>query len=430
MLFNSVEFILAFLPFSLFVYFIVIKYADKSSLVLLLVSIFFYYLATKEYFYFLPVSVLVNYFLSLKNTRNFFLLNLIFNLGCLIYFKTKTDSFPLGISFFTFQQIAFNYNRYKNSATVENLLNYSTFVMFFPQLIAGPIVEKDEIFPQLKKKYNLSYSNLSQGIFIFSIGLFKKNILSFYLKEIAENRFSINMASSAFDSWLYLLAFTLYMYFDFSAYSDMAIGVGKMFGIELPQNFLSPFRSKNIADFWRRWHITLGRWIKNYLYIPMGGSRVGIFQNYFNLLVVFIAVGIWHGVSLNFVVFGAIHGLGVIIFKFWSKLNFIKLPFFISWFLTFTLCVFARVFYSLEDLGNSLMYIRTLFNIGNFNSRIEVISLFILGLSFLLVLMPYNSDYLYKKFKPTIINMIIVVIFLVAGILYGQKPVTFEYFRF
>jgi len=356
--------------------------------------------------------------------------NLIFNLGSLFYFKTVTSSFPLGISFFTFQQIAFSYNIYKRQLTKQNLLDYFTFVGFFPQLIAGPIVEGGEIFPQLKGKRILDANNIAKGLFMFSIGLCKKNILSYYLYDLASDRYSIISTSSLFDSWSYLLAFALYMYFDFSAYSDMAIGIAKMFGIDLPQNFKSPFQSTNIAEFWRRWHITLGRWIKNYLYIPLGGSRVHFIRNYFNLLFVFLAVGVWHGVSANFVLFGLTHGFGVIIYKLWKKLDLFSLPVILSWFITFFLCVFARVFYSLNSIEKSLEYLKSLINFSNLSFGLSLFSIIILIISFLVTMLPINSDLMYRNFKQNKFNQIIIIIFLVIGILYGQKPLTFEYFRF
>jgi D-alanyl-lipoteichoic acid acyltransferase DltB (MBOAT superfamily) len=230
----------------------------------------------------------------------------------------ETIIFPLAISFFTFQQIAYLVDIYKGSAREYSFLHYSLFITFFPKLISGPIVHHNEMMPQFEKKstYKLNSENISAGMTIFIIGLFKKVILADGVAVYATPVFEAaeqNVLITFFEAWGGALAYTFQIYFDFSGYTDMAIGLGRMFGINLPLNFYSPYKARNIIEFWSRWHITLSRFLRDYLYIPLGGNRKGEYRRYLNLMIVMFLGGLWHGAGWTFVAWGTLHGLYLII---------------------------------------------------------------------------------------------------------------------
>ena len=234
----------------------------------------------------------------------------------------ETILLPLAISFFTFQQIAYLVDIYRGEPQEKSLRNYALFVTFFPQLIAGPIVHHKEMLPQFLRedpRHNIPL-NLSIGLSIFSIGLFKKVILADGVAGYSDAVFSIaadGVPLSFLEAWLGALAYTCQLYFDFSGYSDMAVGLARLFGIRLPLNFNSPYKALNIIDFWRRWHMTLSRFLRDYLYIPLGGSRGGQFATYKNLFLVMLLGGLWHGAGWTFIAWGALHGLYLLINHAW-----------------------------------------------------------------------------------------------------------------
>jgi D-alanyl-lipoteichoic acid acyltransferase DltB (MBOAT superfamily) len=230
---------------------------------------------------------------------------------------------PLAISFFTFQQIAFLVDSYHGKIKEDSFINYALCVTFFPHLIAGPILHYAELMPQIEDIKNKlpNYKNLSLGIVLFTIGLFKKSVLADTFSEYVKYGFVEAQTLSMIESWLISLSYTFQIYFDFSGYSDMAIGIGKMFNLELPINFNSPYKATSIQDFWRRWHITLSRFFRDYVYIPLGGSRCGIGKTYRNLWITFLLTGIWHGASWMFVLWGALHGLAITICKMFNKIK-------------------------------------------------------------------------------------------------------------
>ena len=233
---------------------------------------------------------------------------------------------PLAISFFTFQQIAYLVDTFQGKTKEYNFIHYCLFVTFFPQLIAGPIVHHKEMLPQFanKKVFSFNSDTFSAGITIFFIGLFKKVMLADSASEFATpvfNAASNGMVLTIFESWGGALAYTFQLYFDFSAYSDMAVGIGLLFGIYLPINFFSPYKSTNIIEFWRRWHITLSRFLRDYLYIPLGGNRKGNTRRYVNLVATMLLGGFWHGAGWTFLLWGALHGLYLSINHFWIYLS-------------------------------------------------------------------------------------------------------------
>jgi len=231
---------------------------------------------------------------------------------------------PLAISFFTFQQIAYLVDSYRQETKEYDFLNYALFVTFFPQLIAGPIVHHKEMMPQFAKTRNKvkSYRNIAMGLFIFSIGLFKKVVIADTFAVWATNGFDVATTLNLFEAWATSLSYTFQLYFDFSGYTDMAIGLALLFNIRLPVNFNSPYKATNIQDFWRRWHITLSRFLRDYVYIPLGGNKKGSFRTYNNLMATFVIGGLWHGASWAFIFWGFLHGLALTVQKLWSKLGF------------------------------------------------------------------------------------------------------------
>ena len=265
---------------------------------------------------------------------------------------------PIGISFFTFQQIAFQVDSYYNKADNPTFTEYVFFVTFFPQLIAGPIVHHSEIFSQINNKPSF-LNNFAVGLSIFSIGLFKKIIVADNIALTASSVFlsvKNGMTPNFIEAWFGALAYTLQIYFDFSAYSDMAIGLALVFGFKLPQNFASPYQSTSITEFWRRWHITLSRFIKDYFYIPMGGNRKGNHRTALNVLIVMSVAGLWHGASINFIFWGFLHGLFLVIQNQFShlreKFGFNHMPDFWAWLITITCIVFAWVPFRANSWGD------------------------------------------------------------------------------
>ncbi len=345
MLFNS----FAFLLFLLVV--ISCFYSTQDfryrRLVLIIASLAFYGIWSLHYLALLIGSIVVNFAISrrveIASSRTLWLtIGIAFNLGTLGFFK-YADFFiqsannlggseiqplaialPLAISFFTFQQIAYLVDMARGKASSSGLLDYMLFVSFFPQLIAGPIVHHREMMPQFKKRLLQSTVaiNLTIGLTLFAIGLFKKTILADQFALYGDELFLTagnGQQPSLAEAWFGSLAYTLQIYFDFSGYCDMALGIARMFGIRLPMNFFSPYKARGIIDFWRRWHITLSRFLRDYLYIPLGGSRKGPLRQYANLAITMLLGGLWHGAGWTFVIWGGLHGFYLVINHAWRR---------------------------------------------------------------------------------------------------------------
>lgn len=391
MLFNSLSFILLFLPISVIVYYFLIqkRIILGARLWLVAVSLFFYAFWNVYYLPLILISMAINFTLGSTitssdvrlNKRFLLILGVIFNIGALAYFK-YTDFFisnvnlifhtsipfqhialPLAISFFTFQQVAYLVDCYKGLTKDYDILSYTLFVSFFPQLIAGPIVAHYEMMPQFMKISNLvkNYKNIFLGIFIFLIGLFKKIVIADTYAQFATIGFDELKTLDFWGGWFTSLSYTVQIYFDFSGYCDMAIGSALMFNIYLPINFNSPYKALNIKDFWRRWHITLSRFLRDYLYIPLGGNRKGELRSFSNVFTVFLLGGLWHGAAWTFVIWGALHGLANIIYRLWEKLN-IKLNKFIAWFITFNFINITWVFFRAQNFSDALKVISAMFS--------------------------------------------------------------------
>jgi len=269
---------------------------------------------------------------------------------------------PLAISFFTFQQIAYLIDSYRKETKEYDFLNYALFVTFFPQLIAGPIVHHKEMMPQFASKWNLikNYKNIALGIFIFSIGLFKKVVIADTFAQWSNHGFDVAKSLNLYEAWATSLSYTFQLYFDFSGYTDMAIGAALLFNIKIPINFNSPYKATSIQDFWRRWHITLSRFLRDYIYIPLGGNRKGKFKTYNNLMVTFLIGGIWHGAGWMFVIWGLLHGMALVIQKIWNEMGF-KMHMFLAWFITFNFLNITWVFFRAKEWNDALKVLKGMF---------------------------------------------------------------------
>ena len=352
MLFNSTFFIVCFLPLTLIGWYLLnkIKNPIYSKLYLLGMSLWFYGYYNPWYLFILLFSLICNFTISFifskaekQLSRNITLcIGLLANIGLLFYFKYfnffidncnflfHTDwsvekiALPLGISFFTFQQISFVVDRYHNSAPHYSFFDYGCFVTYFPQLVAGPIVLHNEFIPQLKEAKNrtLNIESLFDGISLFILGLGKKVLLADVLASLVNAEYANISYLDAPSAWVTIIFYMLELYFDFSGYCDMARGLGKMFSFELPENFNSPLMATSVKDFWRRWHMTLSRFLTTYIYIPLGGNRKGLAIKCRNLFIVFLVSGFWHGANWTFVVWGLLHGCAMIFESIFPKLRF------------------------------------------------------------------------------------------------------------
>ena len=351
MLFNSYAFIFLYLPVVLLGFFTLGKVNHIwAAAWLALASLFFYGYWNPVYVGLLLASIVCNYGFgtwlgkSLTHRKRILTLAVTADLLLLGYYKYAnffvgsinglTGSswhlgdimLPLGISFFTFTQIAFLVDTYQGKVKEYNFIHYTLFVTYFPHLIAGPVLHHKEMMPQFAeaKTYRFNYANLSVGLSIFFIGLFKKVILADGLAEYVGPVFAApaaGMSLSFLDAWGGALCYTLQLYFDFSGYSDMAIGLSRMFGVTLPLNFNSPYKSVNIIEFWRRWHMTLSRFLRDYLYIPLGGNRKSKAHRYLNLMITMLLGGLWHGAGWTFVLWGGLHGIYLVINHAWHGLR-------------------------------------------------------------------------------------------------------------
>lgn len=399
MLFNSFEYIFVFLPLAFLVYRALNSFPIWNSHIwLICCSLFFYSWWNPPFVVLLIVSILFNYSvaIAIQNnigyTRKFWLsIGVAVDLALIGYYKyfaflaenicivlgydvPDYEFFlPLAISFFTFQQIAFLVDTSKDKDDRYNLREYTLFVCFFPQLIAGPILHHSQILPQFKKRIKFNIEDICVGLTVFSIGLFKKIVIADTLairSDAGFSLFEVEGGLSFVEAWVTALSYTFQLYFDFSGYSDMAIGAARLFGIHLPINFFSPYRSQSIIDFWRRWHITLSHFLRDYVYIPLGGSRSGEQRHLFNLFLTMFLGGLWHGAGWTFIVWGALHGLLLIINHLWIRFNFgemfNKIPKSILSvfyrFITFLCIVVGWVFFRSPDVLTALNLVSSMFS--------------------------------------------------------------------
>lgn len=380
MLFNSYPFIFLFMPILVGILFLLKSYTlSKTHLLLVGASLLFYAMLDVEHLPILLFSALVNYTLSLRltckeKTKPYLIMGIIFNLALLggykylsffaslLHLSFPNVAAPLGISFFTFHQLAYLIDIYTKRTAPTTFKDYALYVTFFPHLIAGPIMRYTQFEPQLRERP--SVIPYATGVLFFCVGLFKKVSLADTYAPIAERIFDAPKVLSSGEALKGLLAYTWQIYFDFSGYADMAIGLGLMCGIALPINFLAPYKAHSISDFWRRWHISLSQFLRDYLYIPLGGNRFGYPRQMLALLVTMSLAGLWHGASWNFVLWGALHGSLLVLAHSWKRTlgRHINLPVALSTLLTFISVMLLWVLFRAPSLNEALHFYTMLFS--------------------------------------------------------------------
>lgn len=380
MLFNAPEFLLVFLPLTLAAFHLALRVSARAAIAtLLLASLIFYASWDPRFLALLLGSTAANFMigrsLAQRRTKALLAAGVSLNLLTIGVFKyadlfteiinTLTGSgfplpnliLPLAISFFTFQQIAYLVDCYQGRIKdTQDPLRYALFVAFFPQLIAGPIVHHREVLPQFATfgpGYRVSAEQVAHGLFLIIVGLFKKVIIADNLSGYTDPAFADVSALTFFEAWNATLAYSLQLYFDFSAYGEIAMGLGLLFGIALPLNFNSPYKARNIQEFWRRWHITLGRFLRNYLYIPLGGSRRGLGRLMFATTVTLFLGGLWHGAAWHYVLWGLMHGAAIAFFAGWSKAG-IRMPGWLALGVTFLFVSLAWVMFRAPSVADAL----------------------------------------------------------------------------
>ncbi|SED49910.1 D-alanyl-lipoteichoic acid acyltransferase DltB, MBOAT superfamily [Rhizobiales bacterium GAS191] len=442
MLFTSPEFLFAFLPLTLAGFHLLRRAGQPQLCVpfLFVASMAFYAWWSPRFLILLTVSMLVNWgaahaMARLKDARrkSVFVLGLVWNLGILAYFKyadffiTSLDTatgldwpllhivLPLGISFFTFQKIAYLADIHAGIAKPGPLSDFALFVFFFPQLIAGPIVHHAEVMPQFRAMASRSHEtdlslDTAIGLTLLIIGLVKKVLVADHLAPYATKVFDIAAAGNhrigMLAAWQGALAYTVQLYADFSGYSDMAIGLARMFGVKLPANFDSPYKSLSIIEFWRRWHMTLSRFLRDYLYVPLGGNRKGPARRYVNLMITMLLGGLWHGAGWTYVAWGGLHGLYLLVNHFWRSLVRHRLPAPIGLLLTLTAVISAWVFFRASDFASAANIVAGMFGLHGAGDPIPGVKkgtgviLAALALGAMLILP--NSQQIMRRFAPVI----------------------------
>ena len=385
MVFSSITFLFYFLPIVLLVYYAVPK--KCKNIVLLIASLAFYFYGEPKYTLLMIFSIICTYFFGLlidkykKHSKIFLILSISISIGILVYFKytnfiiqninlwltNKIDfiyvALPIGISFYTFQMISYIVDVYRGQAKVQkNVLKLAMYISLFPQLIAGPIVRYTTIEEQIENRTH-TFEKFALGVRRFIIGLGKKVLIANVLGELTATFLSSNEMSVLY-YWMYGISAMLQIYFDFSGYSDMAIGLGKMLGFNFPENFNYPYISKSVTEFWRRWHITLGTWFKDYIYIPLGGNRVGKIKWLRNILIVWFLTGLWHGAAWNFILWGVLYGVLLVIEKMGLLKVLEKIPNVISRAYVALITIIGFIIFSGSSVSEILNNIGGIFGIG------------------------------------------------------------------
>ncbi len=447
MIFSSVEFIFVFLPITALLFALMRRYAGVGAAlgVLTAASIVFYglwqphdILLLLKSISLLLGSIIINWLLStvidsaqdntgetkLARSKIALTIGVTGNVALLFWFKyavfvstvatqahllshpLASKVLPLGISFFTFVQIAYLIDRYKGLAPHAGFWRYLLFVSFFPHLIAGPIVHHASMMPQLEQPKPTAQT-FSLALFIFAIGFAKKTLLADPLGAVADMGFDPAMVRMlpTLNAWAVVICYTMQLYFDFSGYSDMAIGLALMFGVQFPWNFLSPYKSTSISQFWRNWHITLSNFLKDYIYIPLGGSRVSKFRNAANLLITMLIGGIWHGAGWTFILWGGLHGIALVINHRWSAAKR-AMPGLLGWVLTTFTVIVGWVLFRAKTFGDAAAVYRSMLGRGTMG-RAEYDATIVGALPYLMIavviaLVLPNTRQLSERFKPTL----------------------------
>ena len=466
MVFSGLTFLQCFLPAVLLAYFMVGR--TLKNLVLFIFSLLFYSWGEPIYVILMIFSTILDYscgqvvdhYRNSPKAKIGLYISIIVNLSLLCFFKytdffinTINDLFkcsipllnlplPIGISFYTFQTMSYTIDVYRGDAKVQNnIISFGAYVTLFPQLIAGPIVRYQDVADQLDER-KLSYDKFAEGVKRFTIGLGKKVLLANNIGLLWNNICNSDLTNlSLLSSWLGIIAFAFQIYFDFSGYSDMAIGLGKMIGFDFVENFDHPYQSTSITEFWRRWHISMGSWFRDYLYIPLGGNRKGLKLQIRNILIVWLLTGLWHGASWNYVLWGLFYGIILTIEKLFLLKVLKKAPKILAHFYTLSCILIGWVLFSFEDLSSGLTYLKIMFCS---NKIIDNVALYNLAsyLPLLIICAIFSTDIINKLYQRiekkcnekamTFIDIFVMVIILVLSIAYiisgSYNP--FLYFRF
>ncbi|MDD7151224.1 MAG: MBOAT family protein [Clostridium sp.] len=465
MLFTSISFLYYFLPALIIIYFITPK--KYKNIILLIASLLFYFYGEPKYVFLMIAEIIIAYIGALlidkyKNqSKNILITTLFIHVFLLIIFKytdfiiqTINDisnanikllniALPIGISFYTFQIISYIIDVYNGKVNVQkNIIKLATYVSLFPQLVAGPIVRYQTVEKELDDRVH-SFNNFAYGIRRFTIGLAKKVLIANALGELCSKAFLADEKTIVF-FWIFGVSYMLQLYFDFSAYSDMAIGLGRIFGFHFPENFNYPYISKSITEFWRRWHISLSTWFKDYVYIPLGGNREGKYKQIRNILIVWLLTGIWHGANWTFLIWGLLFGIILIIEKIWLNKFMEKLPSFIRRIYVLFIVMILFIIFNSDNMSVALTNIKGLFGMNGeafvndytlhyLKSYLPVLIIALLGSTpFIKILI----DKLRKnKYVNNIINilepiLIVVILVVVTSYLIDNSYNPFLYFTF
>ena len=465
MLFTSISFLYYFLPALIIIYFITPK--KYKNIILLIASLLFYFYGEPKYVFLMIAEIVIAYTGAIlidkykSQSKNILIITLFIHVFLLIIFKytdfiiqTINDisnanikllniALPIGISFYTFQIISYVIDVYNGKVKVQkNIINLATYVSLFPQLVAGPIVRYQTVEKELYDRVH-SFNNFAYGIRRFSIGLAKKVLIANALGELCTKAFVLNETTVIF-YWIFGISYMLQLYFDFSAYSDMAIGLGRIFGFNFPENFNYPYISKSITEFWRRWHISLGTWFKDYVYIPLGGNRDGKYKQIRNILIVWLLTGIWHGANWTFLIWGLLFGIILIIEKIFLNKFMEKLPSFIKRIYVLFIVMILFIIFNAENMSVALTNIKGLFGMNGevfindytlhyFKSYLPLLIIAFFGATpFIKILI----DKLRKnKYVNNIINilepiLIVMILVVVTSYLIDNSYNPFLYFRF
>lgn len=468
MLFNSFSFLFLFLPIVLFV---AIRLKGKWLLAWITVASFIFYALIEHAWFLLPmfITTVLDFFVALKIAnatkpaikKSLLLVSLCGNLGLLFYFKYSSfflvnildnlnhlfsttqwhwDHFfpvilPAGISFYTFQTLAYIIDVYRGEAKPEtNFWRFAGFVSFFPHLVAGPLTRHDQLIPALKKiETEGVHPRWEEGIFLFVIGLAKKVLIADRIASLIDPVIADMTHSGFIISWMVMIGYALQIYFDFSGYSDMAVGLGRLFGIELPRNFNKPYQSINPSDFWTRWHITLSAWLRDYLYIPLGGNHNGKTNRFKNIMITMILGGLWHGANLTFILWGFYHGALLVIYHV-TKTYWDKLTPSVQKTVTFILVCFGWVFFRSSDISQVYLWFGSLFGFHGWgfpSSTINFLQFFlfiILGL--LVVNLKFNANNFQGFRSLNGIQQMALGTLAVGAIIFMNYSSRFLYFQF
>lgn len=458
MVFSSSIFLFLFLPVVLFVYYFCHDRVKNGWL--LFASLFFYSWGEPKHILLMLSSIVINYFLGIGmeqskeksiKRKSLLLITCVIDLGILLVFKyldfgiqtintvfhtnflLKELALPVGISFYTFQVMSYCIDVYRGTVKAQrNILNLGLYISLFPQLIAGPIIRYIDVEATLTKRtYGLEYLYL--GAKRFMIGFSKKVLIADNLSTVADLAFDTSISSMPL-AWIGILAYSLQIYYDFSGYSDMAIGLGKMFGFDFMENFNYPYCSSSIQEFWRRWHISLGSWFRDYVYIPLGGSRKKRYQTYLNVFFVFLLTGLWHGASWNFVFWGVYYAVFLILERMFLKRWLLKLPVFFQHFYAVIIVLFGWVLFRAEGLFGVASYFKTMFcfqlNLEEIllNISIEHFVFLIVGIFGSMPLLDKMKERFLKEWFWEIVIFIFFILAVLTMVSRGFSP--FLYFRF